>query len=134
MKIIGDKNDNEFDIFYTNHMSKFKLKQYYFTRLFYKVLVLDYRCVNFNTFDNVNDFIEKVCTVVQDSNFYKELNTFLTDILEINQRLKKRGREKNRTCQKRRSLYLLLLHLLTFKTPTINPYNSYTFLIIFFFI
>jgi hypothetical protein len=95
LEIIYDKNDDEFDIFYTNHMSKFKLKQYYFTRLFNPSYTY-IRNVNFNSFDNVNDFIDKACTVIQDSNFYKELNTFLTEILEINQRIEKEKLEESR--------------------------------------
>lgn len=89
LEIIDDKNDEEFDIFYTNHMSKLKLRQYYFTRLFNP-----YRNINFNTFDSANDFIDKACTVIQDSNYYKELNTFLTELVQTNQRLEKEKQDK----------------------------------------
>lgn len=74
LEIIDNKNNEEFDIFYTNYMSKFNPS--YIGN------------INFNSFDNVNDFIDKACSVIQDINFYKELNTFLTEILKKHQKIK----------------------------------------------
>jgi len=44
---------------------------------------------NFNSFNDTKDFIEKSCSVcINDVNFYKEINKFMTDIIQINQKLK----------------------------------------------
>lgn len=90
LEIIDNKTDDEFDTFYTKYMSKFTLRQYYFTRLFNP-----YMECNFNSFNNTKDFIDKSCSIcINDVNFYIELNKFLTDVIPINQRLKKEEEEK----------------------------------------
>ena len=89
LDVIDNKTDDEFDIFYTKYMSNFRLRQYYFTRLFNP-----YMECNFNSFNNTKDFIDKSCSIcINDGNFYKELNIFLTDILQINQRLEEEKME-----------------------------------------
>jgi 5-methylcytosine-specific restriction endonuclease McrA len=90
LEIIDDKTDDDFNTFYIKYMSKFQLKQYYFTRLFNP-----YKECNFNLFDNTKDFIDKSFSVcgVNDENYYKELNIFLNDIVIINQKLKKEKEE-----------------------------------------
>ena len=77
--IIYNKTDKQFENFYNSYMSGIKLKQYYFTRLFNP-----FKECNFNTFDNVDDFINKCCsTNIQDINFYLELNEILKNIDNI---------------------------------------------------
>ncbi len=84
LEIIDNKTDEEFDVFYTKYMSNFKLRQYYFTRLFNP-----YMECNFNSFNDTKDFIDKSCSVcINDVNFYKEINKFMTDIIQINQKFK----------------------------------------------
>ncbi len=86
LDIIDDKTDDEFNDFYMKYMSKIQLKQYYFARLFNP-----YKECNFNSYDNVYDFIDKSCSSgqVNEENYYLELNTFLIDIiLDINFKLK----------------------------------------------
>jgi hypothetical protein len=79
LEIIDNKTDEEFDVFYTKYMSKFKLKQYYFTRLFNP-----YMECNFNSFNDTKDFIDKSFVSLNDINFYREINKFMTDINQIN--------------------------------------------------
>jgi|LakMenE01Jun11ns_1017448.scaffolds.fasta_scaffold9856589_3 hypothetical protein len=77
--IIYNKTDKQFENFYNSYMSGIKLKQYYFTRLFNP-----FKESPFNTFDNVNDFINKCCVLdIQHINFYLELNEILKNIDNI---------------------------------------------------
>jgi hypothetical protein len=79
LEIIDNKTDDEFNEFYIKYISKFQLKRYYFARL-----LNPYKECNFNSFENVNDFIDKTCSSsckVNEENYYKELNIFLTEIL-----------------------------------------------------
>jgi len=88
LQIIADKTDDEFNDFYMKYMLKFQLKQYYFARLFNP-----YKECNFNSYDNVYDFIDKSCSSgqVNEENYYLELNTYLID---INLKLKNIEQEK----------------------------------------
>jgi len=90
LDIIDDKNDNEFNDFYIKYMSKFQLKRYYFARLFNP-----YKECNFNSFDSLNDFINKTCStgMVNEEYYYLELNAFLIELLNICQKLKKENEE-----------------------------------------
>jgi len=90
LDIIDDKYDNEFNDFYIKYMSSFQLKRCYFARLFNP-----FKECNFNTFDNVNDFIDKTCSV-NEENYYLELNIFLIDIVNINEKLKKEEEEQEK--------------------------------------
>ena len=76
LKIIEyyDNDENKFKNFYMTSLSNIRLKQTYGT-----ILLYPYREVNFNSFDNVNDFIDKICSSVDSQNFYKEV----IEILEI---------------------------------------------------
>jgi len=91
LKIINDKNDDEFNEFYIKYMSNFQLKRYYFARLFNP-----FKECNFNKFDNLNDFIDKSylspCSVNEEF-YYIELNKFLNDILIINLKLENEKKE-----------------------------------------
>lgn len=83
LDLINNNNDDEFEIFYNKYMSSIQLKQYYFTRLFNP-----FKECNFNTFDNVNDFINKCCSIcIQDINFYLELNVILKNMIEKQEKL-----------------------------------------------
>jgi len=75
LDIISDNNE-EFDIFFKNHISNLELNQYYFTRL-----SNPHRECIFNSFVDANDFIEKVSAFINDEEFYKELNSFLSQII-----------------------------------------------------
>jgi hypothetical protein len=82
LDLINNKNDDEFQTIYNKYMSNIQLKQYYFTRLFNP-----FKECNFNTFDNVNDFINKCYSHIQDINFYLELNVILKNIIEKQEKL-----------------------------------------------
>lgn len=69
-----ENDENRFTLFYITFLSDIKLKETYVT-----VLLYPYRESHFNSFDNVNDFIDKVCSNVPDENFYKEI----IEIIEI---------------------------------------------------
>lgn len=98
LKIINDKNDDEFNEFYIKYMSNFQLKRYYFARLFNP-----FKECNFNKFDNLNDFIDKSylspCSVNEEF-YYIELNKFLNDILIINLKLENEKKEKEEEVKK----------------------------------
>lgn len=78
-------DDNRFKQFYINYLSNTILKQNYNT-----ILLYPYRKINFNSFDNANDFIDKICSPVSNEDFYKELIEILT--LKQDENLKKRRR------------------------------------------
>ncbi len=70
--LINDKTDEEFDIFYKKHISYFKLKQKYYTKLANSEIIL------FDSFNNINDFMNKICSpYISNIDFYKELNAIL---------------------------------------------------------
>jgi len=78
LKIIDNKNDEEFNDYYMNNMSNLiKFNRYYFVR-FYK----PYKELKFNSFNNSNEFIDiSYNQIITDENFYNELNSFLEIIL-----------------------------------------------------
>jgi len=78
LKIIDNKNDEEFNDYYMNNMSNLiKFNRYYFVR-FYK----PYKELKFNSFNNPNEFIDiSYNQIITDENFYNELNSFLEIIL-----------------------------------------------------
>jgi hypothetical protein len=78
LKIIDNKNDEEFNEYYINNMSNLiKFNKYYFVR-FYK----PYKELKFNSFNNLNEFIDiSYNQIITDENFYNELNSFLETIL-----------------------------------------------------
>ncbi len=70
IKIVNNKNDNDIDIFYKKYFFDFKFNIKYYTILFDKELFFD-------SFDNTNDFINKICSPHTDEYLYKELNSYL---------------------------------------------------------
>ena len=72
LDIIDDKNDDEINDFITS----FQLKRCYFARLFNP-----FKECNFNSFDNINDLINKTYQI-DDEDYYLELNIFLTEKLK----------------------------------------------------
>ena len=83
LDVISD-NDEEFNLFYKNHISNLELKQYYFTRL-----SNPYRECIFNSFVDATDFIDKVSAFINDEEFYNELNSFLSKIIASTTNTKK---------------------------------------------
>jgi len=79
LKIIDDYTTNnyyKFDIFYKKHMANFKLNKCYSATILY------YSKFNsFNSFDNTKDFIDKICCIYDDNNFYKELSALLINVI-----------------------------------------------------
>jgi len=76
LDIIDDKNDDEINDFFMKYMTSFQLKRCYFARLFNP-----FKECNFNSFDNINDLINKTYQI-DDEDYYLELNIFLTKKLK----------------------------------------------------
>ena len=72
LEIFDNKNSDEIDNFFNTHILNFKFKEKYMH--FYKK---DY----FESFKDTNDIIDKLDFKVNDEEFYKEFNEFLTSIL-----------------------------------------------------
>jgi len=92
LKIINNKNDEEFNEYYMNNMSNLiKFNRYYFVR-FYK----PYNELKFNSFNNPNEFIDiSYNQIITDENFYNELNYFLETVLNNNKNQIKKENLKN---------------------------------------
>ena len=88
-----DNDDNKFKNFYMTYLSNINLKKTYNT-----ILLYPFREVNFNSFDNVNDFIDKICSCVNNENFYKEL----IEILEIKTNIIKENNIHNDKIKRRK--------------------------------
>ena len=76
-KIINNKNDEDFIAFYTKHISSIKLKHKYLTKLSESNYEED---IYFDSFNNINDFIDKISSSHTDEYFYKEFN--LLDVIK----------------------------------------------------
>ena len=85
-----DNDNDKFKNLYISSLSDIKLNEYYDTILFYP-----HRESHFNSFDNVNDFIAKVCSSVPNENFYKELIQILETKINICENNSKRRRINN---------------------------------------
>jgi len=78
LKIIryNDNDDTKFDIFYKKHMTNFKLNQKYYNE-----------GILFDTFNNANDFIKKLCSpYINNENFYKEIRLFIIRFKETSKK------------------------------------------------
>ncbi len=85
LKIINnyaDNNYDKFDIFYKTHMSNFKLNKYYSATILYYSNI----SYKFNSFDNTKDFIDKICCIYDNINFYKELSILLINVINITEK------------------------------------------------
>jgi hypothetical protein len=91
LKIIDNKNDEEFNEYYINNMSNLiKFNRYYFVR-FYK----PYKELKFNSFNNPNEFIDiSYNQIITDENFYNELNSFLETVLNNNNNNKNQNKKE----------------------------------------
>lgn len=90
LEIIDNKNDDEFGTFFDKYMKNYKFSRNYFHYV---------KRFDFNSFQDANDFIDKI-KFINDGQFYKDLNTFLNDIVIINQKLKKEEQEKLKLIKK----------------------------------
>lgn len=81
LDIIDNKTDEEFTNIYIN---KIKFNQTYFTNLY----------IPFNSFIDVNNFIDILCSNVGNINFYRELNIYLEDIIKEIKYLKEKKKKK----------------------------------------
>jgi hypothetical protein len=96
LQIIDNKTDDEFYDFFKKYMYNFQFKkQYteYCSNINQYGKIISVQLISINKFHNVIDFIEKCCfisfsSVITRDDFYKELNIFLTDIFNIQQKLK----------------------------------------------
>ena len=87
LKIIDDKNDDEFNIFFTKHMSNIKFRKLY-------IYSSENRSINtFDSYKNVDEFIS-IFINVYDHKYYKELEEFLYKYIKLNEVLKKEELEK----------------------------------------
>jgi len=70
LTILNDYNndDNKFYLFYLEKLSKIELKNYYNTILFNP-----YRKIYFNSFNNLNEFIDIICSSINNETFYIEI-------------------------------------------------------------
>lgn len=84
LEIIDDKNDDEFGTFFDKYMKNYKFSRNYFHSV---------KRFDFNSFQDANDFIDKI-RFINDEQFYKDLNSFLNDIVIIDKKLKKEEQEK----------------------------------------
>jgi len=74
--IIDKKTDEEFIIFYNKNFSDFKLNQKYYNE-----------GILFDTFNNANDFIKKLCSpYINNENFYKEIRLFIIRFKETSKK------------------------------------------------
>ena len=71
--VICDFEDNKFEIIYNNYISNFKLKKYYSHNI---------EPYTFNSFIDINDFIDKISVLYISRDFYKEINQFLIDFYD----------------------------------------------------
>jgi hypothetical protein len=104
LQIIDNKTDDEFYDFFKKYIYNFQFKKQYIGYVDNinqdGKIICKVQLSVINKFHNsVLDFIEKCCFIsfvsVFDSDcYYKELNTFLTDIFNISQKLKKEEQEK----------------------------------------
>jgi len=114
LQIIDNKTDAEFYVFFKKYIYNFQFKKQYIGYI-HNInqngkVILELHLAAINKFYDVIDFIEKCCfiTLVYGRNdydtssspiderdsYYKELNTFLTDIFNICQKLKEEEQEK----------------------------------------
>jgi len=121
LQIIDNKTDNEFYDFFKKYISSFQFKKQYIAYI-YNInqdgkIICNIQLSAINKFHNsVIDFIEKCCfiSLVYGRNdyetssspiderysYYKELNTLLTDIFNISQKLKEEEQEKKEQKEK----------------------------------
>ena len=78
LEIVNDKNDDEFSDFFNKYILGFEFKNKYY----------HHKYKYFNSIRNVNELIDKI-DYVNDEAFYKELNLFLTSMVNINNSIKK---------------------------------------------
>ena len=86
LEIVNDKNDDEFSDFFIKYILGFEFKNKYY----------HHKYKYFNSIINVNELIDKI-DYVNDEAFYKELNLFLTSMVNINNSIK---REKQKAIKK----------------------------------
>ena len=110
LQIIDNKTDDEFYEFYMKYIYNFQFKKQYIGNVYNinqdgKVIAQNLTAINkFN--NSVLDFIEKCCflsfsSVYDRDCYYKELNTLLTDIFNISQKLKEEEQEEKTKAKKK---------------------------------
>lgn len=104
LQIIDNKTDDEFYVFFKKYIYNFQFKKQYIGTV-YNInqdgKIINQTPVFFNKFYAIIDFIEKCCFLsyasVNDRDcYYKELNTFLTDIFNICQKLKEEEEQEKK--------------------------------------